>query len=97
MADPGFPVGGHGPIRGRGPPMQALCTENVCKNEIIESHRGACARHAPLDPPMHTFFSVSKLLHGFVLEFVSKRTVCSRSMGISSFEKFLLDQGPSIL
>ena len=26
--------------------------ENVCKNKRIGSHRGACTRHAPLDPPM---------------------------------------------
>ena len=50
MADPGFPVGGgRAPVRGRGPLMWALFSENVCKNERIGSHRGACARHAP--PP----------------------------------------------
>ena len=50
VADPGFPMGGgHGPIGGggRGPPTQVLFGENVCENERIESHRGACTRHAP--------------------------------------------------
>ena len=54
MADPGFPVGGgvH-PLGGHGPPTWALFGENVCENETIGSHRGgACAGHAPLDPPM---------------------------------------------
>ena len=46
VADPGFPVGG------RGPPMRALFTKNACENERIGSRRGACAGHAPLDPPM---------------------------------------------
>ena len=47
VADPGFPIGG------RGPPTWALFGENVCENERIGSHRGACTRHAPpLDPPM---------------------------------------------
>ena len=54
VADPGFPVGGRAPVRGGcGPPTWALFGENVCKNERIGSHRGACAGHAPLDPPMH--------------------------------------------
>ena len=54
VADPGFPVGGVvDPLGGHGPPMWALFTENVCKNERIESRRGgACAGHASLDPPM---------------------------------------------
>ena len=42
VVDLGFPVGG-----GRGSPTWALFGENVCKNERIGSHRGACARHAP--------------------------------------------------
>ena len=43
MADPGFPVGGRGPVRGRGvgPPMQALFAKNVCENERIGSRGGA--------------------------------------------------------
>ena len=45
MTDPGFPVGGVDPLRGRGPPMQALFGENVCKNEKI----GHVRWHAP--PP----------------------------------------------
>ena len=52
MADPGFLVGGgRAPISGgggRGPLMQALFGENVCKNERIGSHRGW---HAPRTPP----------------------------------------------
>ena len=41
VADLGFPIGGHAPIRGeRGPPTLALFGENVCKNERIGSHRG---------------------------------------------------------
>ena len=40
VADPGFPVGGHAPIRGHGPLMWMLFGENVCKNERIGSHRG---------------------------------------------------------
>ena len=38
--------------QGHGPPTWALFGENVCKNERIGSHRGACAGHAPLDLPM---------------------------------------------
>ena len=53
VADPGFPVGG------RGPPTWALFGENVCENERIGSHGGggACAGHAPLDPPMDQLFN----------------------------------------
>ena len=41
MADPGFPVGGRGPVRGgRGPLMQALFGKNVCENKRIGSHGG---------------------------------------------------------
>ena len=54
VADPGFPMGGHGPTGGgRGPLTWALFDKNVCENERIVSHRGrACAQHTPLDPPM---------------------------------------------
>ena len=48
-------IGSHGgvyPLGGCGPPMQELFTKNVCENERIGSHWGACAGHAPLDPPM---------------------------------------------
>ena len=42
-ADPGFPLGGLGPIGGgdwgHGPPTQVLLGENVCENERIGSHR----------------------------------------------------------
>ena len=48
VADPGFPIGGHAPVRGgHGPPTWALFGENVCENERIGSHRGACAGRAP--------------------------------------------------
>ena len=39
--------GGGGGGGGRGPPTWALFGENVCENERIGSHRGACAGHAP--------------------------------------------------
>ena len=44
-ANQGFPVGRRRPIlgEGRGPLMQALFGENVCKNERIGCRRGACA------------------------------------------------------
>ena len=37
--DPGFPVGGRRPVRGRGPPTQALFGDNVCENERIDRGR----------------------------------------------------------
>ena len=40
-------------LGGHEPSTQALFGENVCENERIWSDRGACTRHAPLDPPMH--------------------------------------------
>ena len=50
VADPGFPMGGHAPVRrGRGPPTWALFSENVCKNERIGSHRGGV--HLAWPPP----------------------------------------------
>ena len=39
-------------LGGREPLTQVLFGENVCENERIGSHREACIRHAPLDPPM---------------------------------------------
>ena len=55
--DPGFPVGGRGPILGRfWPLIWALFGENVCENERIGSCKGrALAR--PLDPPMLMHFT----------------------------------------
>ena len=47
MADPGFPIGGVDPLRGRGPPTRMLFGENVCENERIGSRRGR-----PLGPQM---------------------------------------------
>ena len=40
--------GGVDPLGGRGPPTWVLFGKNVCENEKIGSHRGACAQHAPL-------------------------------------------------
>ena len=52
MADPGFPVGGRGPRRGRGLPRQ-LCFENfVRRNERIWTLRGRAPGTPSLDPPM---------------------------------------------
>ena len=49
VADPGFPVGGGmDPLGGgHGPLMRVLFGKNVCKNERIGSHKGACTPHAP--------------------------------------------------
>ena len=54
VVDPAFPIGGVWTHWGGGfgPPTQAFFGKNVCENERIGSCRGACARHAPLDPPM---------------------------------------------
>ena len=56
VAGPGFPVGGRGPIggRGRGPLTWEFFGENVCKNKRIGSHMGGggmCQAH-PLDLPI---------------------------------------------
>ena len=48
VVDPGFSVGGRGPIGGEGPLTQALFTENVCGNKRIWSRRG---KRAPSIPP----------------------------------------------
>ena len=46
--DPGFPLGGHGPIfEGFWPPMWAHFIENVWENERIGSYSGACAGMPP--------------------------------------------------
>ena len=46
--DPGFSVGGRGPILGGfWPPMWAFFSENVCENERFGSCRGACAGTPP--------------------------------------------------
>ena len=42
VADPGFPIGAHGP------PTWALFGKNVCENKRIGSHKGG---HAPGTPP----------------------------------------------
>ena len=36
-----------GALGGHGPPMWALFDKNVCENERIGSHRGACTQHTP--------------------------------------------------
>ena len=49
MADPGFPIGGHGPRRGAWTPRQ-LCFENfACQNERIWTLGGGGAPGTP--PP----------------------------------------------
>ena len=46
--DPGFSVGGRGPILGGfWPPTWALFSENVCENERIGPCRGGVRWHAP--------------------------------------------------
>ena len=41
VADPGYPVGGHGPVGGgHGPPTRALFSKNVWENKRIGSHGG---------------------------------------------------------
>ena len=48
VVDPGFPIGGVGPLGGHQPLMRVLFGKNVCKNERIRSHRGPYTRHAPM-------------------------------------------------
>ena len=49
VADPGFPVGGHGPRMGRrGLPRQLRFEYFVCQNERIWTLGGACAGHLPM-------------------------------------------------
>ena len=51
MVDPGFPIGGHGPITGgRGPPTQILSPKMYAKMKELGPVGGACAGHAP--PPI---------------------------------------------
>ena len=52
VADPGFPVGGVDLMGGRGPRGGYGYENFVCQNERIWTRRGACAGHAPLNPPM---------------------------------------------
>ena len=47
VADPGFPVGGHGH------PMWVLFGKMCVKTKEFGPIGGVCTRHAPLDPPMH--------------------------------------------
>ena len=51
VADPGFPVGGRGPVGGSRPSTWSLFGENVGEKERIGSCRGACTGHT-LDLPM---------------------------------------------
>ena len=48
------PLGGVDPLGGRGPPMQALFSENLCENKESGPVGGGVspARPPPLDPPM---------------------------------------------
>ena len=59
MADPGFPVGGRGPVRGacgpiRGcaPLMRALFAKNFAKMKELGPVGGRAPGTPPLDPPM---------------------------------------------
>ena len=56
MADPGFPVGGRGSVRGRGPPMQVLSPKMCAKMKELGVRRAR-----PLDPPMSITFISSRL------------------------------------
>ena len=59
VADPGFPVGGHGPVSGGcGSLTWALFAKNVCENKRIWSCRGGVHQAHPLDPPMHMIHNV---------------------------------------
>ena len=58
MADPGFPVGGVDPLKGRGPPTQALFGENVVYAKMKElGPVGGVCRARPLDLPMQNIYS----------------------------------------
>ena len=62
VADPGFPIGGHGPWkRGHGP-LRQLCFTKILHVEMKES--GPIGGHVPgvpLDPPMHqSYFTMGK-------------------------------------
>ena len=55
VAGPGFLVGGAILVGGHQLPRQQRYERVVCQNERIWTHGGgACARLAPLDPPMVT-------------------------------------------
>ena len=54
MADPGFPVGGRRPRRGRQLPRQLHFEKFVCQNERIWTLRGGAHQWHPLDPPMQS-------------------------------------------
>ena len=47
VTDPGFPIGGCGPVGGVWTPMRVLFGENVCGNERIGSHREWCVTSTP--------------------------------------------------
>ena len=47
MADPGFPVGGHGPIRGDVDPQCGCFPMKMCAKTKEFGPVGGCARHAP--------------------------------------------------
>ena len=62
VADPGFPIEGGGgmhPLGGCGPPMWALFSKNVCKNERIGSHKGGmCQACPPRSANVYIFWSL---------------------------------------
>ena len=55
VADPGFPVGGRGPVRG-GMDLRCGCflAKMYVKTKEFGPIGGVCTQHAPLDPPMDT-------------------------------------------
>ena len=69
VADPGFPVGGRGPL------MQALFGENVCENERIGSHMEwralltgvLCILHCICDIVEGIFIRLSKIRYKKVM------------------------------
>ena len=52
VADPGFPVGGRAPVRGRGPPTWALLVKMYAKTKELGPIGGRAPGTPPLDPPM---------------------------------------------
>ena len=65
VVDPGFPVGGRGPVRG-GVDLRHGCLlvkMNAKTKELGPIGRGVCTRHSPLGPPMISMLShPSKIL-----------------------------------
>ena len=56
MADPGLPVRGRGPRRGRGLPRRLHFKDFICQNERIWTLRGGVRRATVnVDPPLLTY------------------------------------------